>query len=281
MGNKSSNKQISEGQADKKKYGNLIENFSYDQASFKEGLSNPFADATNTSANLGNPAANQQVALQASEFQGQRQDANQANILDAIVQGGGGAASSATAIAQQAQLGNQQIAAGIETQEARIGQEAAQGEQRRQEQVASGEARRQQLVGSGEQYITGLSENRASAELAGLGNLQAGAQQTINAGYKAKSDKSTAIIGAVGQVAAAATKFIPSDHRLKENIEFQRFSDSGIPIYQFSYIDHPEHTFEGAMSAGVPEEAVIKNWEDTGFDGVDYGKIDVNFKQIK
>lgn len=280
MSNTQAKNQIREGSRDKGKFSSLIENFQYGQQ--KQGLENPFANTTNPFANITNPFATQRVATQAAEAQGQRQDQSQANVLDAIIQGGGGAASTATAIAQQAAEGNQQIAAGLEGQEQQIQRDTAQGEQQRQQLVAGGEQQRQQLVGQGEQYIQGLSEQRDSSELAGLGNAYAGAQQTINSGYESIAANNAAWIGAAGQaVGAAAGLIVASDARLKENIEFQEFSKSGIPIYQFSYHGHPDAVYEGAMSAGVPDEAVVKNWRGTEFDGVDYSKIDVNLKRIK
>ena len=290
MGNKAAKQQIREGKRERARIGRQIENFSYTDPQFREGLVNPAiaAGVTNTAAGLTNPFQNNQVALQASRFQQQGFDQNLANILDQTIQGGGASAASATALARESGLAQQRIGAGIEQQELTLQQQQSQAEQRRQEQVAAGEARRQALVTQGESYLLQVAEARAGAELAGLGARYAGAQQTINQGYQAKTANNAAwlgfagdVIGAGAQVGGALIGAAASDHRLKENIEFNRFSESGIPIYHFNYRHFPDKKFEGALSAGVPEDAVIKNFNGTKYDGIDYSKIDVDLKEIK
>ena len=204
MGNKAANEQITKAEGRRDNIQRDIDNFSYSNPLFSQGLNNPFAEATNTAANLTNPFAGQQVALQAADYQRQATDTQLANTLDAITQGGGNAAASATALARQSAQSNQQIGAGIQQQEAQNQRLAAQGEQARQQAVAQGEARRQQLVGQGQQFITGLSEQRAAADLAGLGNQFAAEQQSINAGYQNIAQNNAAIWGAVGNVVGGA-----------------------------------------------------------------------------
>lgn len=72
-----------------------------------------------------------------------------------------------------------------------------------------------------------------------------------------------------------------SDRRLKRNIVFRTYSKSGIPIYEFEYIDKAdgEGTYIGTMAQDLiklnKSEAVITDKE--GFYLVDYSKIDVDF----
>ena len=179
-----------------------IDNFSYTDPEFRAGLTNPYADAK--ASTFSNPFAGQQVALQASEYQRQAQDQSQANVLDAIVQGGGNAAASATALARQSAQGNQQIAAGIQQQEAQNNRLLAQGEQQRQQAQAAEQARVQGLIGAGNQFTTQLSEQRAQLEQQGLGNQYAAAQQSLNSAYQNIASNNAAIWGAVGSVAGAA-----------------------------------------------------------------------------
>lgn len=204
MGNSSANRQISEANAEKRGYKAEISNFQYGQST--GGLDNPYGAVTNAQAGLSNEFANQRVATGAAEFQAQQQDQSQANILDAIVQGGGGAGANATALAQQAAQSNQQISAGLQQQETANQQASAQGAQRVGELQAQGEAQRQQLFGVGQQYTLGLQEARDTSELAGLGNLYAGAQQSANAGYQAKAANQQALIKGAFSLAGAATK---------------------------------------------------------------------------
>jgi hypothetical protein len=89
---------------------------------------------------------------------------------------------------------------------------------------------------------------------------------------------SSALMGGAGGAAGAMGAF--SDRRLKHDIEFLRYSPSGLKIYKFKYnnIKFGKGTFEGVMSDEIPQEAVIK-YKD-GYDRVDYSKLDVEFKQI-
>ena len=277
-----------------------IKNFKFGKN--KEGLDNPYANVTNAFANTTNPFSNQRVATGAADRQSQQFDQSQANILDAVVQGGANAGGSATALAQQAAGVNQQISAGLQQQQQRIQGESARGEQQRQQLFNAGEQRRQELVAGGEQYVLGLSEKRDQATLAGLG-ARIGQQNTlINSANTAESDaygniaKSFSSLATAGVTAGVGGGTVgggggggggnspfgsngPSDPRLKENIRRVYTSKSGIPVYQWNYIGG-NAIFEGAMSTEVPKEAVIKNFIGK-YDGVAYDKIDVNFKEIQ
>ena len=75
-----------------------------------------------------------------------------------------------------------------------------------------------------------------------------------------------------------------SDRRLKHNIVFRTYSKSGIPVYEFEYIDKAdgEGTYIGTMAQDLiklgKSEAVITDKK--GFYLVDYSKIDVDFYKI-
>lgn len=76
-----------------------------------------------------------------------------------------------------------------------------------------------------------------------------------------------------------AGKYNSSDRRLKKNISKIGESASGLNIYSFEYKNplDGEGLFQGVMSDEVPQEAVINN---EGYDMVNYGMLDVEFKQI-
>jgi hypothetical protein len=78
---------------------------------------------------------------------------------------------------------------------------------------------------------------------------------------------------------AASAMSIPSDRRLKKNINKIGESPSGLSIYSFEYKDskYGEGLFQGVMSDEIPRVAV-KTKDD--YDIVDYSKLDVEFKQI-
>lgn len=204
MGKSAATRQLEQAGRDKSRFLGEINSFQYGQQ--QQGLDNPFADVGNPFAGLTNTAASQRVATGAAEFQAQRQDVQTANLLDALVQGGGGsgAGATATALAQQAAQSNQAIAAGLEQQEASINQQVAAQAAQNQQLEAQGAARQQELIASGRQYVLGLSEARDAGELAGLGNLYAGAQQSSNAAIQAKAQSKAAIIGGITKLAGAA-----------------------------------------------------------------------------
>ena len=99
-------------------------------------------------------------------------------------------------------------------------------------------------------------------------------QQEADARGAMGSNFATALGGIAQGVGSAL-----SDRRLKQDIEFVRLSPSGLKIYSFKY-KNAEGVYEGVMSDEIPADAVIKNFIGI-YDGVDYSKIDVEFKRIK
>lgn len=111
-------------------------------------------------------------------------------------------------------------------------------------------------------------------------------------GQQASKDRSLArnqaLFGAFGQlgsagIGAAGAAGLFSDLRLKENIKEIGLSESGIPIYEFNYINKVfgEGRYEGVMAQDLQDlkpEAVIEL--DSGTLMVDYSKIDVNFRRV-
>ena len=111
----------------------------------------------------------------------------------------------------------------------------------------------------------------------------------IAAGRKSLADQARAkatgdLIGGIGAVFDEGAKAMTggiSDKRAKKDIKLISISPSGLNIYSFRYKDikHGEGLFQGVMSDEIPSYAVIKHR--TGYDWVDYSKIDVEFKLIK
>tara|TARA_B110000977_G_scaffold186808_1_gene253209 strand:+ start:3811 stop:4470 length:660 start_codon:yes stop_codon:yes gene_type:complete len=89
-------------------------------------------------------------------------------------------------------------------------------------------------------------------------------------------------IGASGVVSSLGN--CRSDRRLKRNIIFRSYSKSGIPIYEFEYINKSdgEGRYVGTMAQDLiklgKSEAVITDKK--GYYLVNYNKIDVNFYEI-
>lgn len=140
----------------------------------------------------------------------------------------------------------------------------------------------------GQQQVGGVGFGQFQPQSSGLdlfGAEQAGLNRTFQA-QQASKDRSAAqraaLIGAVGSAGgAAATAF--SDKTLKENIEEVGKSESGLTIYRFDYIDKNfgQFRYEGVMAQDLKEtnpEAIITF--DSGKLGVDYSKIDVEFRRV-
>ena len=74
---------------------------------------------------------------------------------------------------------------------------------------------------------------------------------------------------------------VPSDRRLKQNVNIVGKSPSGINIYTFKFKDANKYgngLYQGVMSDEVPQ-SIVKKGKD-GYDRVDYDKIDVNFVKV-
>jgi len=75
-----------------------------------------------------------------------------------------------------------------------------------------------------------------------------------------------------------------SDRRLKQNILFKQYSKSGIPIYEFEYINESDGigTYVGTMAQDLiklgKQEAVTMDSD--GYYSVYYDKIDVDFRKV-
>jgi len=236
---------------------------------------------------LSNPYKNIGVATKAAEFQAEEADIALANTLD-LLASTGASAGGATALAQAALQSKRGIAQSLEQQEAKNQELIARGEenlqakqmseaQRVQNAQMSEAQRMQQAEVLGKEFTYGEKErremqqlNRKQAQITGQAQAEVAAQQS-------KAQAIGAGVGALGNIAGAAI----SDRRLKKNIKLIGKSNSGLNIYAFEYINKifGKGKWQGVMSDEVPNDAIIKNF--TGiFDGVDYSKIDVEFKQI-
>ena len=93
-------------------------------------------------------------------------------------------------------------------------------------------------------------------------------------GYRQYSDDSlSSVIGACR-----------SDRRLKQNILFKQYSKSGIPIYEFEYINESDGigTYIGTMAQDLIKLGIHKavTLDSDGYYSVYYDKIDVDFKKL-
>ena len=105
-------------------------------------------------------------------------------------------------------------------------------------------------------------------------------------GAMTKPSTISQVAGIVGTVASVASIFAMSDDRLKYNITRVGNSRKGIPIYTFKYRHEGIHgpTYQGTSAQDLLEigrDDAVGQQEKDGFYYVDYGKLDVEFKQVQ
>ena len=236
--------------------------------------SNPFAGMTNQFAGLENTMEDLTVNQQQAQFEAQQGAQQRANIMDQMKgsAGGSGIAALAQQMAQSGQLASQQASASIGQQEAANQKAAAAEAGRLQTQEAKGAQDVATQIATGEQTAQQREMDKQSTLLGMDQQAYAGAQERT-AGYEAA--QMDALSSGISSLAGL------SDRRAKKNIELIGSSPSGIGIYVFEYKDSKfgKGKFQGAMSDEVPRDVVTKH--KSGYEMIDYSKIDVEFKSIK
>jgi len=92
-------------------------------------------------------------------------------------------------------------------------------------------------------------------------------------------DTGAMFMGALSTGLSIASLFIPSDIRIKEDIEQVGVSPDGHKIYEFNYIGKPTR-YRGAMAQEVAKIDPMAVGIRDGYLAVNYGKIDVNMEVI-
>ena len=156
------------------------------------------------------------------------------------------------------------------------------------------ERQNEMMYRQGEQMVASAEAGRVStmygAELGNLAGARAGfqsAQANEMAGLGAISQMQSARMGMYGDIIGGVAQGVGtymalgSDRKLKKNIEYKFDSPSGIPVYNFEYIDdkYGSGVHQGVMSDEVPLEAVSMSSD--GFEMVNYSMLDVEFKKLK
>ena len=264
------------------------------------GMENQFAGMKNQFAGLENTMEDLTVNQQQAQFEAQQFQQSQANIMDTMAQsaGGSGIAATVQALAQQGQLQAQQASASIGAQEAQNQALAAQQAGENQMQKAQGAAavdlqQRKgaaavdmatrkgaadvdRMVAQGEQVAQQRILDRNATAL-GMAQQEVAAYQQQTAMMEAQK---TDALGGLVSSGANLIGGLFSDRRLKKNIKHVGSSPRGIKIYTFEYIDDRlgKGTYQGVMSDEIPQDAVIEH--PSGFDTVDYSKLDVELKNL-
>tara|TARA_R100001015_G_scaffold19123_2_gene14996 strand:- start:1235 stop:2248 length:1014 start_codon:yes stop_codon:yes gene_type:complete len=235
-------------------------------------LTNMYSNLSMSNPYLNMENAMEDLTINQNQYQFQRQafQQSQKNILGALrpTAGASGVASLAQSLVRQNQVSEQQMAANIAREESRNRNLALQ--QREGLERLEREGRRipinfeaqkmQTLIGMEQQEMMMNKELQQKYYEGEMGRASSALQTSV---------------GIQSQMAGML-----SDRRLKKNIKHIGNSPSGIRIYKFEYINDSlgKGMYQGVMSDEIPKEAIIKHL--SGYDAVDYSKLDVEFKNI-
>ena len=92
-------------------------------------------------------------------------------------------------------------------------------------------------------------------------------------------DTGAQVMGGISTALSIASLFVPSDIRMKEDIEQVGVSPDGHKIYEFNYIGNPTR-YRGAMAQDVVKIDPMAVGIRDGYLTVNYGKIDVDMEVI-
>ena len=291
----------------------------YEQMEFfnpYDNMQNYYADLKNAYEGMENRFEDLQVSTAAADFQMEQSAQQRSDILQALTGAAGtsGIAGLAQTLANQGVMATRQASVDIAQQQTQNALRAAQAGQQIdqmqrqtdmqiQQAVAQGAASADMAERGGAAMLQGAEISRKSTLL----GMSAGDYGGANAGVQAAFGNQMAAIGMgaqmhaarmgmfgqiIGGVASGAgaalggplgssiSSAIGSDRRLKKNIEYKFNSPSGIPVYNFEYIDakHGSGVHQGVMSDEVPREAVIMH--PGGYEMVNYSMLDVDFKKL-
>jgi hypothetical protein len=127
------------------------------------------------------------------------------------------------------------------------------------------------------QIALGALGQQGNLPFAGMQNLSSSLAALFNGGQSnSVSYAPNPMWGAVGAGLGAAGAYF-SDRRLKKNITLLRTRADGLNVYSWVYRNDPTGTVRDGYMAdevkAIYPDAYIENYNRTGYEGVDYGKI--------
>ena len=136
-----------------------------------------------------------------------------------------------------------------------------------------------QAAGRGQGILLeGLKRNRT--QMLAKAETSVGARPEFGAAVMMPGrDTGAQVMGAVSTALSIASLFIPSDIRMKEDIEQVGVSPDGHKIYEFYYIGKPTR-YRGVMAQEVAKIDPMAVGIRDGYLAVNYGKIDVDMEVV-
>ena len=272
-----------------------------------ENMQNYYADLQNAYVGMENTYEDLGVSTVAAQFQMEQGQQQRADIMSALsgAAGGSGIGALAQSLANQGVLQSRQVAVDLAQQQRQNMMMSAQQQQQIDQMQRSTDMQIQQAIAQGaasadmaergglsmlqgaeigrQSTLLGMSAGDYAGANAGVQQAYANQMGAIGMGMNAMSSRMGmwgqiigGVAGAAGTIGAAAI----SDRKLKKNIEYKFNSPSGLPVYNFEYIDskYGSGVHQGVMSDEVPREAVKTH--SSGYEMVDYSMIDVEFKKL-
>lgn len=284
----------------------------YEQMEFfnpYENMQNYYADLKNAYVGMENQYEDLGVSTAAADFQMQQGAQQRADIMSALsgAAGGSGIGALAQSLANQGVMQSRQVSVDIAQQQrqnmimsaqaqSQIDQQQRATQMAIQQAVAQGAASADMAERGGLSMLQGAEISRQSTLLGMSAGDYAGSNAGVQQAYAnqmgaigMQSQMLSAQMGMHGQIIGGVASGIgsalggwlgKSDRKLKKNIEYKFDSPSGIPVYNFEYIDakNGSGVHQGVMSDEVPREAVIMHPD--GYEMVNYGMLDVEFKKL-
>jgi flagellar motor protein MotB len=236
-------------------------------------MKNPYAGVKNPYADMENVYEDQTVDLKAAEFAKEQSQQSAANIMANMksAAGGSGVAGLAQVLANQSVKQSRQASVDISRQE-QANQARARAEAGRLQQLdVEGEQKRDLMEREGERMVEKFAFDKQDKM------LELAMQRSEAAGLAADEQadmEDKFVVGATQSLLGGV-----SDVRLKENINKTGVSESGIPIYTFSY-KNDNKVWSGTMAQDLinmgREDAVLTM--DNGYYAVRYDMIDVDME---
>lgn len=111
-----------------------------------------------------------------------------------------------------------------------------------------------------------------------------GLSNVLNAQTTAYVNSNDSLLGDIGGIMGAGASVMrawPSDRRLKENIKLvDQDEATGLNLYEFSYIGHPDVRFIGVMADEVEKVRPDAVTEVGGYKAVFYDRIGIVFREV-
>jgi len=143
--------------------------------------------------------------------------------------------------------------------------------------TGAGSAGLNSMMAPGTQYQQGLAG--AGTTFGNMANMQ---NQAFMAGQANQAGMFGSLAGAGATLGGAYITAAMSDRRLKDNIRFCTVDPATeLNLYEFNYINDPDHTFIGVMADEVMERfphAVIE--QEDGYMAVDYAELGLEMVEV-